>query len=64
MRVAIGVIAGLLVGGCLGYFLGAYLACAVFNFWGNLCGLFGAFITGPLGGVGGAVAGWFASRRR
>jgi hypothetical protein len=51
------------VGGVLGYFLGAVLACEVFR-QGNLCGLYGVFIAGPLGLVaGGVAAGWFGEKR-
>jgi hypothetical protein len=51
---------GFLVGGYLGYMIGAYLACTVFDA-GNLCGLIGVFFTGPLGGI---VAGGLLSRPR
>jgi hypothetical protein len=64
MRTASAVVAGLVLGGLLGYLAGAYLACEVFYGGSNLCGLVGVFISGPLGAVGGGVGGWFAARRR
>ena len=63
MRIALGIIVGMLVGGFLGYLAGVELACGVFDM-GNLCGLVGVFITGPIGTIGGGVAGWYFSRRR
>jgi hypothetical protein len=60
---ALGILVGLLVGGITGYMLGYYLACEVFNA-GNLCGLFGVFLTGPLGAAAGAVTGWRLVRGR
>jgi hypothetical protein len=51
------------IGGFLGYMAGTYLACLVFD-GGNLCGLWGIFITGPLGSVAGGVGGWLIFRRR
>jgi hypothetical protein len=65
MRTVLAVLAvvlGVVTGGPPGYFGGAYLACQVFQA-GNLCGLLGAFVTGPLGAIGGGVAGWLVSRR-
>lgn len=58
----LGIVAGALAGGFGGYMLGVYLACVVFA-GGNLCGLVGVFISGPLGLVGGGVVGGFAARR-
>jgi hypothetical protein len=63
MRIVLGVLAGLLVGGFVGYMLGVYFACSLFDL-GNLCGLLGVFVTGPLGALGGGIAGGFAARRR
>ncbi len=54
---------GLRGGGFLGYMLGVYVACEIFDM-GNLCGLMGVFIAGPLGGIGGALAGWRIARKR
>jgi hypothetical protein len=63
VRTALAVVAGLVCGGILGYLVGAYLACMVFHI-GNLCGLIGVFMTGPLGAVGGGVGGWYVACRR
>ncbi len=62
MRMALGIIIGVLVGGFLGYMVGYYVACEVFN-GGNLCGLFGVFITGPVGAIAGGVGGALVCRR-
>jgi hypothetical protein len=59
---ALAIILGVLVGGSLGYMAGYYVACDVFNA-GNLCGLFGVFLTGPLGAIAGGVAGASVSRQ-
>ena len=58
----IAIAAGALVGGITGYYAGAYAAC--FWLWpgNNLCGLFGAFLTGPLGLAIGATVGWLPFR--
>jgi hypothetical protein len=63
MRMALGIIVGVLVGGFLGYMAGYFVACEVLNA-GNLCGLLGVFITGPLGAIAGGVGGALVSRRR
>jgi hypothetical protein len=63
MRMALGIILGVLVGGFAGYMSGVFVACVVFD-GGNLCGLLGVFITGPIGSVAGGVAGGLLSRRR
>jgi hypothetical protein len=62
MRALIAILIGAPVGGLLGYLLGVYLACGLFDL-GNLCGLLGVFITGPLGVLGGGLAGWLLGRR-
>ncbi len=51
------------LGGVAGYLLGAYLAC--YWIWpeSNLCGLVGAFGTGPVGLIAGGLGGWASSRR-
>lgn len=63
MRMALGIIFGGLVGGFVGYMVGYFVACEVFN-GGNLCGLVGVFLTGPLGAIAGGVGGALVSRRR
>jgi len=68
MRTALAIIGGMLLGGFLGYMAAVYLACEgspvqLFD-GGNLCGLFGVFITGPLGCVGGGIAGWLLARQK
>ena len=63
LRLALGIIVGFLVGGFAGYMLGIYVACAIFEA-GNLCGLVGVFITGPLGALAGSIAGGLLSQRR
>jgi hypothetical protein len=60
---ALGIIGGFLLGGFLGYMVGAFVACELLDA-GNLCGLFGVFITGPLGGIGGSIAGALLARWR
>jgi hypothetical protein len=62
MRTASAILIGAPLGGLLGYLLGVYLACGLFDL-GNLCGLLGVFITGPLGVLGGGLAGWLIVRR-
>ncbi len=63
MRMALAIIAGVLVGAFLGYMAGYYVFCAALQL-GNLCGLFGVFLTGPLGAIAGGVAGWWTVRQR
>lgn len=55
-------VVGGLIGGVVGYFIGAYVSCDWLYPSSNLCGIVGVFVTGPLGLVGGAVAGWLLSR--
>jgi hypothetical protein len=62
VRTGSAIVPGALLGAGAGYFVGAFLACSIFQA-GNLCGLFGVFVTGPLGAVGGGIAGWLWSRR-
>jgi hypothetical protein len=63
MRMALAIIFGVLAGGFLGYMAGYYLAREVFN-GGNLCGLLGVFITGPIGAIAGGVGGALVLRKR
>lgn len=52
-------LAGGLVGGV---FIGVVMACDWVYPTSNLCRIYGVSFTGPLGLIGGAVAGWVASR--
>lgn len=61
MRI-LALLAGGLIGGVIGYFIGAFIACDWLYPTSNLCGIYGVFFTGPVGFIGGAVAGWFVSR--
>jgi len=59
------IVAGWALGGFVaGYFVGVGYACSGENA-GNLCGLLGAFITGPIGCLAGLVFAlkWLARRR-
>jgi hypothetical protein len=53
---------GALVGTVVGYFIGVYVACDWLYPPSNLCGIYGVFLTGPIGLAIGAVAGWIMSR--
>jgi hypothetical protein len=49
-------IVGAVLGGLAGYWAGVLVACFGFFGWlGNLCGLVGVFVTGPLGILVGIV---------
>ena len=63
MRLVLGIIVGFLLGGIGGYVLGVEVACGLLDL-GNLCGLIGVFVTGPLGALGGSIAGALLTRRR
>ncbi len=52
-----------LVGGVVGYFIGAYAGCDWLMPKSNLCGIYGA-VTGPIGLVGCAVFAWMKARSR
>ena len=56
------VLVGGLLGGMVGYYVGAFVACTWLMPTSNLCGLAGAFVTGPIGILAGAVAGWLMAR--
>jgi hypothetical protein len=60
---ALGILVGFVLGGFLGYLLGVEVACGLFDA-GTLCGLIGAFITGPLGALAGSIAGGLLTRPR
>ena len=53
-----------LIGMVAGYFIGVYLACDWLYPSSNLCGIYGVFVTAPIGLVSGAVCGWLKSRRQ
>ena len=53
---------GGLIGAVVGYFAGVIVACDWLYPTSNLCGIYGVFITGPVGLVAGAIGGWFISR--
>jgi len=55
-------LAGGLIGGVIGYLMGAIVGCDWLYPTSNLCGIFGASFTGPLGFLGGVMAGWLAAR--
>jgi len=57
-------IAGALVGVVVGYLTGAYVACDWLYPTSNLCGIYGVFLTGPIGLLVGAVCGRKMSTRR
>jgi len=56
------ILTGALAGAAAGYWLGAFVACALLFPGNNLCGLIGVFITAPVGLVAGATAGWAIRR--
>jgi hypothetical protein len=58
-RILLGGFVGLIVG----YFGGAYVACTWLVPTSNLCGVYGVFLTGPIGLILGLVVAWRMSRR-
>ena len=56
------ILAGALIGMVVGYFIGVYVACDWLYPTSNLCGIYGVFVTGPIGLVSGAVFSWIKSR--
>jgi hypothetical protein len=56
------IVVGGLIGGVVGYFIGVFIACDWLYPTSNLCGIFGVFLTGPVGIVCGVVVGWRMSR--
>jgi hypothetical protein len=62
MGTALAVVVGVLAGGFLGYMAGVLVACVLFDA-GNLCGLLGVFVTGPLGSIAGGIASGLFWRR-
>ena len=57
------VLLGGLFGFIVGYFVGVDLACDWLIPTSNLCGIYGVFLTGPIGLVIGIVCAWVMSRR-
>jgi hypothetical protein len=51
------------LGFVIGYYAGAYTVCTL-NPGMNLCGLAGAFVTGPIGGMIGGVIAWRRQRSK
>jgi hypothetical protein len=58
----VAILGGGLVGLVVGYFIGVYAACDWLIPTSNLCGIYGVFLTGPVGLVCGAVGVWAISR--
>ena len=56
------ILGGALIGMVVGYFIGVYVACDWLYPTSNLCGIYGVFVTAPIGLVSGAVWGWVKSR--
>ena len=56
------ILGGALIGMVVGYFIGVYVACDWLYPTSNLCGIYGVFVTAPIGLVSGAVCGWVKSR--
>ena len=61
MRLVATVVGGLL-GFVAGYFIGVSVACDWLYPTSNLCGIYGVFLTGPIGLLIGAVGGWLISK--
>ena len=56
------ILAAALIGMVVGYFIGVYVACDWLYPTSNLCGIYGVFVTAPIGLVIGAVSGWIKLR--
>jgi hypothetical protein len=55
-------LAGAVIGTVAGYFIGVHVACDWLYPTSNLCGIYGVFLTAPIGLLSGALAGWVMSR--
>lgn len=55
MRRLFATLAAGLIGGGSGYFIGVYVACDWLYPTSSLCGIYGVFITAPIGSACGAV---------
>jgi len=64
MKRVLFILAGVIVGDLVGAGTGIFFACMVPAEPGNLCGLLGIFITGPIGALIGIVAGFYFSRSK
>jgi len=62
MRRVFLVLLGGLLGLVVGYFVGVELACDWLIPTSNLCGIYGVFLTGPIGFVIGIAGAWLMSR--
>ena len=60
----VAIAAGALIGAVAGYFTGAIVACDWLYPSSNLCGIYGVFLTGPIGLVSGAIGGWLLAPAR
>ena len=56
------ILGGALIGMVVGYFIGVYVACDWLYPTSNLCGIYGVFVTAPIGLAGGAACGWIMTR--
>ncbi|MGH7938877.1 MAG: hypothetical protein ACRD5Z_20670, partial [Bryobacteraceae bacterium] len=54
---------GGLLGLIVGYYIGATVACDWLIPTSNLCGIYGVFLTGPIGFLVGIICGWKIARR-
>lgn len=63
MRTLTGLFLGGLLGLVVGYYIGATVACDWLIPTSNLCGIYGVFLTGPIGLIGGMIGGWKIARR-
>ena len=55
-------LAGALIGTVVGYFIGVHVGCDWLYPTSNLCGIYGVFISGPIGLACGVAGGWILSR--
>jgi hypothetical protein len=54
----VGTLFGGLIGFVVGYFIGVYVACDWLYPTSNLCGIYGVFLTGPIGLLIGVIVSW------
>ena len=57
-------VVGAVIGGMAGYLVGVFVACVWVFPNSNLCGIYGVFLTGPIGSIVGAIVGFMRARRR